>query len=276
MKGIDITKKYSLRSTQLVKEICDPVLLPIGITYFNYIKIQNHDCSRTLLTNNGEWIEHFYKHALYHSVGAVDVEHLLPKGYFLWSEMNKKDEIYLQGRDFYNIDNGITFVIKRDDCTLLFIFASSPDNNKINQFYISQIDLLQRFIHFFCDKAHQLIQKAEKDRIYLPQSQKIDRSRVNKIILSDKTRNDFYEKTKISKYYLLNESDELYLTRKQAEYASLLIKGFTAKEIAKMKTVSHRTVEGHIQDIRKKLQITLNRTLTKEQILKILSTANLG
>lgn len=275
MNGLNISKSYSLSSSQHVKNICDPILKAIDIHYFNYIKIYNKDCSRALLTNNAEWIEHFYKNELYHSVGAIDVEHLLPKGYFLWSEMDKKDKIYLEGRDFYNIDNGITFVIKRKDCTLLFIFASSRNNNKINQFYLSNIDLLKRFIHFFCSEANELIKQAENEKIYLPQNQKIDTSRVNKIILSDKARNEFYKKTKISKYYLMNESDDLYLTKKQAEYASLFIKGFTAKEIGKKKNVSHRTVEGHIHDIKTRIQSALNKRLTKEQIIEILRSANL-
>ena len=65
-----------------------------------------------MLTNNSDWIDYFYKNALDASVGAVDIEHLLPKGYFLWSEMDTKDPIYLQGRDIFNIDNGVSFVIK--------------------------------------------------------------------------------------------------------------------------------------------------------------------
>ncbi|USQ14590.1 hypothetical protein J2N86_04570 [Legionella lytica] len=108
MSGINLEKHFSLSSSSLVKDICDPLLQ--SITYFNYIKICNNDCSRELLTNNADWINHFYKNGLYNSVGTIDIEHLLPTGYFLWSEMDEKDPIYLQGRDFFNIDNGISFV----------------------------------------------------------------------------------------------------------------------------------------------------------------------
>ncbi len=151
-----------------MQEICDPLLKSIGITYFNFIKIYNKDCSRELLTNNAGWIDHFYINALYNSIGAIDIEHLLPKGYFLWAEMDTKDPIYLQGRDFFNIDHRITFVIKRQDVTLLYIFATDRTNHEINNFYASNIDLLQRFIHYFTDKGHELIKSAEDNRIYLP------------------------------------------------------------------------------------------------------------
>ena len=174
MHGISLEKHHAMGSSQYIKEICDPVLNSIGISYFNYIKIYNHDCSRELLTNNADWINHFYKHALYNSIGAIDIEHLLPKGYFLWSELNDKDPIYLQGRDFFNIDHGITFVIKRHDVTYLYIFAANKDQYEINNFYAGNIDLLQRFIHYFTDKGHQLIKEAEKNRIYLPTPQQVN------------------------------------------------------------------------------------------------------
>jgi len=210
MSGINLEKHFSLNSSSLVKEICDPLLQSIGITYFNYIKIYNNDCSRELLTNNADWINHFYKNGLYNSVGAIDIEHLLPKGYFLWSEMDEKDPIYLQGRDFFNIDNGISFVIKRSDVTYLYIFASDRKQHCINNFYAGNIDLLQRFIYYFTDKGQHLIKEAEENRIYLPCLQQIDSERVNNIVVSDKIRKQFLENAKVDRYYLLHESDNLY------------------------------------------------------------------
>lgn len=275
MNGIDLTKHFSLNSSHLLKEICDPLLTPLGITYFNYIKIYNHDCSREMLTNKPEWTNHFYSNELYNSVGAVDVEHLLPKGYFLWSEMDSKDPIYQQGREFFNIDNGVTFVIKRKEATLLYIFAANRDNYAINNFYAGNIDLLQRFIHYFTNQAQRLIQEAAQNRVYLPEPQKINTERVNNIVLSDTLRNDFLKKTEVPRYYLLNESDDLYLTKRQAEYASLFITGLSAKQIAQRTHVSYRTVEGQLQDIRNKIQESLNTPITKEHMVRILRAANI-
>lgn len=275
MNGIDLNNHFSLNSVNDVRIICDPVLNPLGITYFNYIKIYNKDGSRELLTNNAEWIEHFYQHALYASAGAVDIEHLLPKGYFLWSELNGDDPVYLRGRDLFNIDNGITFVIKREDVTFLYIFASSRDRYAINNFYLSHIDLLQHFVHYFNDQAHELLTSLKKNRIFLPQSQIIDKGRVNNIQLTEYTREDFFRNTQVKRYFLINESDEVYLTPKQVEYASYLIKGLTAKQIAKEMAISHRTAEGYLSEIKHKLQELKGTPLSKAQILQILRTSNL-
>ena len=273
---LNLEKHYALTSSVFVKEIVNPILEMIGISYFNYIKIYNNDCSRELLTNNPEWIDHFYKNGLFNSVGAVDVEHLLPKGYFLWSELNGEDPVYIQGRDFFNIDNGISFIIKRDDVTYLYIFASDKTNNKINNFYAANIDLLVRFIHYFNDKGNELIKNSEKQRIYLPIKQSINLDRSNNIVLSIKIREEFLDKTKVNRYFLLNESDNLYLTFKQIELARLIAKGYTSKQISKRMNVSYRTVEGYSLDLKNKLQESLNRDLNKSDLIKILRQSNIN
>ncbi len=75
MYGIDLKRHHSLASCVYIQELFNPILEPIGISYSNYIKIHSKDCSRELLTNNPEWIDHFYQNSLFNSVGAVDVEH---------------------------------------------------------------------------------------------------------------------------------------------------------------------------------------------------------
>src|SRR3990167_9887166 len=248
MLGMDLGKHFSLTSSQEVDAICNPILESIGITYFNYLKIHHDDSSRELLTNNAEWIDHFYKNELYKSVGAVDIEHLLPKGYFLWSELNSDDPVYSQGRESFNIDNGVSFVIKRKDVTYLYIFASTRDNSKINNFYSRNIDLFQRFILYFNDRASSLMKEAENNRIYLPERQIIASKKLNQIHMTQHERERFYKNTAVEKYYLLSESDDLYLTKKQAECVAYLLAGATAKQCAMALNISYRTVEGYITD----------------------------
>ena len=251
MAGLILNNHISLTSSNEINEICSP-LRNIGVTYFNYLKIYQ-DGSRDLLTNDAPWIEHFYKNALYQSPATIDIERLLPKGYFLWSELETNDSTYSQGRESFNIDNGISFVIKRNDAALLYIFASTRDNYKINNFYIRNVDLFKRFILYFNCKASKLIEKASKNRIYLPEKQIILPNRLKKIKISTSKRKEFYQKTYIDKFYLLNQSDNVYLTRKQAECAAYLAAGATAKQCAKALGISFRTVESYINNIKEKI-----------------------
>lgn len=274
MSGIDLQNKYSLTSANEVEQICC-VLKKIGITYFNYIKIYNHDGSRELLTNNADWIEHFYKQAYYNNAATMDIEHLLPKGYFLWSELNETDAIYSDGKEYFNIDNGISFVVKRKDVTYLYVFASTRDNYKINNFYVRNIDLLKRFINYFNDRAYELKKKAAANRIYLPSSRLIQPDKINNLNLTENIRDDFLDETKVDRYYLLNISDEVYLTEKQKECAKYLVKGLSAKSIGNYLNISNRTVESYLLDIKEKVSNALNITLNRELLIDILRKENL-
>ena len=268
MKGMELKNHFALTSANEVNDICRP-LKDIGITYFNYLKIYK-DGSRELLTNNAPWIDHFYKNALYLTAGVVDVEHLLPKGYFLWFVLDLNDPAYSQGQESFNIDNGVSFVIKRDEITYLYIFASTKDNMHINNFYIRNVDLFRRFIQYFHDRGSDLIKQAKSNKIVLPQQQIINSNRLKNIEIPSNVRRSFYKKTKMDKFYLLDVSDDLYLTPKQAEVATYLVVGATAKQCARQLGISYRTVETYIEEIKQKIFQFLGINLSKGELAEFL------
>jgi len=267
MSGLDLKNHFSLSSSNLVSQICSPSLSTIGITYFNYIKIYK-DGSRELLTNNSEWIEYFYQKELYKTAGIVDIEYLLPKGYFLWSELKTYDPAYSQGREIFNIDNGVSFVIKKKDETILFIFGSTKENHSINNFYVKNIDLFKRFILYFNDKGSQLLKEASQNKIYLPQKQEINNITIRANHISEQKRLDFLDQTEIERYFILDQENNLYLTKREAECIAYMINGATAKKTARMLDISFRTVQSHIYQVKEKLQCA-----NKDELEKILIDA---
>lgn len=267
MSGLNLQNHFSLSSNQDVNAICQEPLNSIGVTYFNYIKIYE-DGSRELLTNNAPWIDHFYINSLYKSVGVIDIEYLLPKGYFLWSELNTTDVVYEQGRESFNIDNGLSFVIKHENATVLYIFASTRENHLINSFYARNIDLFKRFILYFHDKGSNLLNNAAKNRIYLPEKQIIQDRELNKNFLSEQQRKEFFEKTSMDRFYIPNNLN-LYLTKREAECAFHMLDGATAKEIAKILDLSFRTIETYIIKMREKFQCS-----SKDELIDLLIESN--
>ncbi len=269
MKGINLKNHFALISSYEVEQICAPILKPIGITYFNYIKIYK-DGSRELLTNNAAWIGHFYSNALFETTAIVDIEYLLPKGYFLWSELKNDDKAYVQGRELFNIDNGISFVVKKKEATLLYIFASTANNYSINNFYIRNIDLLKRFILYFCDKSSFLLKKIAENRIILPHKQIINNDRLNTVNITKQERERFLRNTQIDRFFIMNLDEDIYLTKREAECVFLMLDGQTAKQIAEYLNISYRTVETHYKNAKDKLNCS-----TKEELNKILKDSNI-
>lgn len=269
MKGLDLKNHFSLLSANEVNEICKP-LQDIGVTYFNYLKIYK-DGSRELLTNNAPWIDHFYRNALYLTSGVVSIEHFLPKGYFLWSELDLNDPAYSQGQESFNIGNGVSFVIRRDEVTYLYIFASTKDNVHINNFYIRNVDLFWRFIQYFQYRGSDLIKRAVANKIVLPEQQIVSPNQLKNITIPSDIRASFYKKTEVDKFYLLDVSDDLYLTSKQAEVAAYLVIGATAKQCGRQLGISYRTVETYIEEIKQKVFKFLGINLSKSELAEFLT-----
>jgi DNA-binding CsgD family transcriptional regulator len=69
---------------------------------------------------------------------------------------------------------------------------------------------------------------------------------------------------------MLSESDELYLTQKQAECAAYIVAGATAKQCANELGISYRNIGDYINTIKNKIfHLTGNRT-NKEELVNIL------
>lgn len=274
MTGVDLKKHFSLESSTDVSEIVNSVLKHVGANYFNYVKIYE-DGSRALLSNNAPWIQHFYENALYNAAGIIDVEYLLPKGYFLWSDLEDNDgTVYNQSREYFNIDNGLTFITKQENATVVYIIGSTRKNYKINGFYIRNLDLFKRFILYFNDKGHNLIKKADEQKIYLPQKQIIQDSPIQNFHIDSEQRQSFLNATDIKKYYLPSLPEGKYLTKNEAICCAYLLQGLTAKQIAKKTELSFRTIEAYLAKIKLKLGVQdkaeLIEKLSKDNLIDII------
>ena len=254
--------------------ICIP-LIKRGITSFNFVRTYN-DGSQINLANTPEWLEYFYKNEFY-QIGAFERHpSKYESGYALWPHLSGQ-KIFYDARSYFNIDNGITIIEKQKDSCDFYYFGTTSDNSSIISFYLSNIDLLKRFILYFKEQAHSIISKANQNKIILPnhfenhenptgsENYIIDSSTINKI------RNDFIQETPIKKFWLNGKLEGEYLTEKQIDCVILLIEGKSAKEIAKILDLSFRTVEGHLHKIKEKLNCN-----NKSELIKKLLDLGLG
>ena len=76
---------------------------------------------------------------------------------------------------------------------------------------------------------------------------------------SNKQKNK--SKTSMKKYYLGDDFNNTYLTEREAQCMSCLIKGFTLQETAIKFDLSPRTVEFYVKNIKKKLSCHSKSTL---------------
>jgi len=247
-----------------IAEICKP-LNKLGITSFNYVRTYD-DGSQINLANIPSWLEYFYDNEFYR-VGAFERHpSKYQSGYALWPQLSGQ-QVFVDARAYFNIDNGITIIEKQADSCDFYYFGTTTNNQSIINFYLNNIDLLKRFILYFRDRANPIIKQANENRIILPNHFEQHASPLdNETYILEEFKKDFLKETTIKKLQLSGELEGEFLTNKQLGYIINLMEGKTAKEIARILGVSFRTVEGHIT----KLKVKFNCRTKNDLILKLL------
>lgn len=222
----------ALTSIETVSELMMPLLQRHGIKVFRYYKIYA-DGSVIRFATDRPWTEHFFKKNYLESM-------TLPKGclnkplnVFIWFIEDCPESLLDQTLNF-DISNGITLAEKQEDYIEYFAFGSSRSNTSIiNNFYLNNLDLLHNYCIDFREKAKNLLDAGEKQKIL---TQNLSLQPNDRALFS----------TSLPPFSKL-------LSPRQTACASLLLEGKTHKEIARALNISSRTVETHLNLIRKKM-----------------------
>lgn len=236
-------------SGQNIIDICKPLEERFNINYYLYVR-DYKDGRRIWFTTNGKWTEYFYQHELY-QVSAFENSFIPYKpGYYLWSTLPGQ-KVFNIAREF-NIDHGMTIVTDHQDYYEFFHFATTPENNAAVNFYMNHMDILQKFMGYFVDKAKDIIKKADKMIVDVPHPTIVETAAQNTIEL-DYPVNDFLSSIDNGKYCLKNLTEEIHITKREADCLTWFLKGKTMEEIALLENISKRTVETYTDQIKRKL-----------------------
>lgn len=264
--GILLSNNHiTITSGAEIREICKP-LLPLGITFFHYIR-NYADKSQIRLLTNPDWMKHFLEKELYDFATYNNDLDEYYSGYGLWSTTVHETVSY-HLRQHFNTDHGISLVQKSKDMSEFFCFGTTPDNDRIINFYLNNIDLLQRFALYFKSKASKIIEEAEKkhtiviDRVYndpIPLFVRFNGPTNNNL------RKKFIRDTKIHHYEVPTENGDIVITGKELDCITGLLQGKTVNMITENLSRSRRTIEDHLSNIMKKFgchsQEQLQKTL---------------
>lgn len=218
-----IKNHLAFTSSRNVADIMFPLLNKHGITHFTYTR-EYLDGSSIRFASNGKWNEHYFKKGYINKKVKVPSSYLTkPLNYFIWL---KKDwpEMLIDSALNFNISNGISIAARQNDFIEFFGFGAESSNTSIvNNFYINNLDVLQQYGNYFKEKAKDMIQLFEKDKIII-------------------------ESTKIN-------SHDISFSARQLECAHLLLSGKTSKEIGIALKLSFRTIDDYIHSLKKKLNV---------------------
>ena len=261
-----LEQHITLTSSTNIQDICRPLREHFGITSFVYQRNYT-DCSEIRLSNQPKWVKHFYQQDYFLKSTFETIPSNYTSGYVLWKDLTNHSEVLGAARE-HGIDHGITLLVKKNDGCEFYFFGTTPDNASISEFYLANVDLLERFILYFQDKAATLISKAVQDKIVIPNKfERVREPGTFPILVPSESRDAFIQDTPINKLHLPDKTSLTSLSKREIDCLVLLLQGKTLKEIAEILFRSARTIEAHINNVKIKLKC---RTKS-ELISKLLS-----
>lgn len=254
---------YSVLTIQDVLELAAP-LKRYGIEHFSYFRYFNDGSCSVLISNKNLYQHHFkcgYKIALDIPFTLEELQqnkHRYHIGYEQYEEnyTGALDDC----KNLFGLDN-FFFVAKNCEHYIeYYIFAAALHNNGILNFYLNQRDVLDQFNDDFRNKAGKLIAQGDANRIMLPRNMRLKLNGLSPLKNTTSTESASIKNQQRILYY---QGRKIKVTPREMECLQLIKSGYTAKEAAQQLSLSFRTVEHHISNI--KLKFGLNR---KSDVIK--------
>ncbi|SRR5579883_86936 len=228
---------------------CMSPLSALGINYFSWDRHYN-DGSRINLCSMAEDLENYYSNKLYVSGNTEAYPSSYQSQVVLWSTLpNQKVFEFIKQR---GINNGIFLIDQHKDYCEFTSFAVKKETVDSVNLFLTHMEFLNKFKNYFKDHAKNIIKKGELNKIYIPYHQK--------------------PLPKINEYDQIPAFDiksNLKLSPRQHSCAKLILAGKTANEIAESLSLSTRTIESYINNLKIKLNCA-NRADLIVKLIKIL------
>lgn len=243
--------KFNEQIAERVNVICDPLFKYFNIKNFSFARITN-DGRMLRLSSDVLWTKKFFEHKFYNDFDFyIKNIQSIPKAhtkYLLLSGEPKGDHysaIYEYG--FWNI-----FVIfeKLEEYTNIWSFCSARDNSEMINFYLNNIDVLKHFMEFFKQFSGDLLSPGDNS-IWIKSNLRIE----GLIEDEDNCIVQFINETSIKKYFSSFLQNISRLSKREFECLELFSRGNTIKSTAQILSLSPRTIEKHLENIKQKTGI---------------------
>lgn len=268
--------KYNDTVEQTVNEICRPLFTNFGLTYFGYAHFFNDGTYLDLCTHK-EWQRVYIEN---YAAGHIVRNHI--KSIYennlkcvLWDNTPgiPRDPVmsrFIEESCGLDIWHGFSMYRHHIDSLEAWHFATTREHYGIVNFYLNHIELLNRFIGYFHDKAACIVDACDLGkRIVLKDRGSLFINNDNELHVN--IVNNFISQTDIKRFQIKAENHTIYLSRREIECMLHLAKHRTTKDIAKRLNLSHRTVESYLSNIKKKTNCH-----TKSQLVELFARNNVS
>lgn len=236
--------------SDIINEISQPLFQNTDIVYFKYTRLYNNG-SFFILNSRADILQYITDQKLYLKPTEIHLfeRYLLMSLNIAPSERNVIHEVLKVYRDRFQLGNFFYINDVKKQYIQSFVFATQENNHDIISYYLNNKDILDKYSCYFMDKAAGIIQAAHAFMVQLPEwALFIQEHRARAVEVSD------FEDTIIpERLYISDELGEIHFTKREFECLRRYARGSAAKVIAYDLGISPRTVECHIDNIKRKL-----------------------
>lgn len=226
---MNLMSRLLINLSRGIKEFCEPYFKKLELDHLNYIHRDDTN-NVTYLCSNPKWLEHYLKKS-YPKIGAFEQNvRLSQHNYILWNGLDRNDPILIDSKEMLGVEYGITIIKKEQDGYGFFNIGKKTSDPSIINTFVNRLDLYENFILAFQENINEIINNAKRLKLSANPASTVDKSK-----------------------RLGHQFGNLYLTERELQCVNYLSLGKTAEEIAIILNISKRTVETHIQHIKKKL-----------------------
>lgn len=286
--NIDIALNHYTVNAPYVAEISKP-FESIGLIGFVYMRIYPNG-SIINLAALPCWTDFYYKQVFAKNYTEQDmIDHLcIHDGASLWA-MNPANKVWKDVKDKFGYGNGITLNKQHDEFKEITMFYSMADNHAINNFYLNNLDILNKFKNYFIESAHKIIKQEERvkdsfchpliptknpktsetsliENLTLDISQKLKSIGLNTSQLTwdtiFKLSATQINKLLVKRNYPINlGTHQITLSKMEIRTFIELIKGKHAGEIACTLEIKQSTVESYLLNLKNKIGVNFKSEL---------------
>ena len=178
--------------------------------------------------------------ALDYSPEAVSDHLFIDQGVSLW-ELNAHNQLLQDAKRHFSYGNGIVLTESQVGYQELYSFYAMSNQPQMSAFYIRQLDFLRKFKVYFVEKAGPIIAQAEQDKFMMPEPY-----RASDLLVEDAQMMDLLTHLKIEK------NKKAPLSPRELDCLLLLSQGLSAIEVADKLSLSRRTIENYIANMKSK------------------------
>lgn len=236
---------HSIKTASDIQEICYEFFLNSGITTFAYGRLYDNNHAYGLNSNPDLQLSHLNNGHLI--IPPLPRPMVGNRCQFVLSAQTASPVFAPAIKNYQNrlgLDYPYFIIERYSTFSDVYFFCTSLGNENIINFYLNEQHYIEKFKQFFHSHTKKLLKEAEQNRLIIPAD----------LVPQIDWKNNSPSSSELQpkKYTVHSNNNEICFTLKEAECLKYLSLGADNKSIARHMGISWRTVEFHLDSIKKK------------------------